>query len=338
MADAGRPCTCSEIPQPERDQHDHDDHACAREERRKVATARRPSVREGDRRAQRHGGDDAEHADPVGRIDIDARRLARGHPARRDRDDREREQRADLRKTPPRSGRVRETGTLEEIGGCERDDSEEQESRRDFVAEQESHADRADDDREHGSGGAEQPARHLGRARYRGGVGQRRPTGGEQRATGDGAVEDRRALVVRIRVSDDGAKAEDENEIRGDPKRVGAAHERHVTRGHEHRARHFTENRQAGTDGYPRPPARRAPAHHRRHDEGPDQRQRAEVQEPPGRIAQRRDRDQGRRQNGTRERARLLHPGAWRSVDLGDEFVRWSRRRVAGRVIRHRQH
>ena len=112
-------------------------------------------------------------------------------------------------------------------------------------------------------------------ARHHRGVGQRRPAGGEQRATDDCSVQDRGARVVaRIRATDDQAEAEHEHEVGGDPQRVGVVQERNATGGHEQRARPLTEHDQAGPDDDPAPPARCAAARHRVRDERPDDQQR----------------------------------------------------------------
>ncbi len=55
------------------------------------------------------------------------------------------------------SGRVGEPGAFEEVGDGERDDADEQQSRRALVAEQQPHADRTQDDREERPRDAEHP-------------------------------------------------------------------------------------------------------------------------------------------------------------------------------------
>ena len=61
-----------EVPQPQRDEPEHHDRARAGNERGDVAVTRRPRVGERDRRAQRDRGQDAQDAEPVRGVDVDA--------------------------------------------------------------------------------------------------------------------------------------------------------------------------------------------------------------------------------------------------------------------------
>ena len=110
-------------------EHEHDDGADTRHQRRDIAVPGRPRVGEGRDRAERDRRQDAQHPDPVGRVDLHHRLVRVGDgPARGDDDHRQREQRGQLEHAPAGAVRVGDAGALEEVGGGERDETEEQQS------------------------------------------------------------------------------------------------------------------------------------------------------------------------------------------------------------------
>ena len=116
-----------QVPQAHRDQDEHDDGADARHQGRDVAVPGRPRVGEGRDRAQRDRREDAQHPDPVGGVDVHDRFVrVRDRATRGDDDHRQREQGRQLEHAPPGAVRLREARALEEVGGRERYETEEQ--------------------------------------------------------------------------------------------------------------------------------------------------------------------------------------------------------------------